>query len=473
MDWPGQNGVGRLAGSMTKTQQQHEENAAFWMMFEHLFDAVAIVDTSRAIQYANKRFRKLAQIKGSEYKNIDDITNFLEIPYSCWDSLSEDSQASQPLIHSVPFTFRAGAKGFAQIFIQRIWLSNDHDHKHPMFMVVLHDMTFEIQNRTKLDESERTIADLKRRHAEAQFLWRLSTETPIYLEPLALMTTIVKKLKDDLGFTDACFLNIPDQDHLAPEPIAGDPRLGSRMREVAQSLLPTLRKKVSRSDVFPHETDSYGTFWVTNLRPKLEKPFFLLARTDERASEANRRALLDPLASQITGWLDNRSMYLSSITDSLTGLFNRRHFDSRFSVECLLSRDQQSALSLLVIDIDFFKKINDSFGHQVGDEVLKVIAKTIRSVLRTSDITARIGGEEFGALLFDTNIHDAFKAAEKLRKRIADTPIPLSGFDQAINVTVSIGVASISGDQDTPESVFKIADENLYKAKAAGRNCIR
>lgn len=441
-------------------------------MLEHLFDAVAVIDRNRIIHYANRRFRNLAQIADLESLSSAqlDISLCVELPQSCWDDLQETLHPEAPRVQSVAFTFnKNGFKGFAQVFLDAI--PSDPLDKGELYLYVLRDITFEIQSRTQLDQNERLIAELRHRHSEAQFLWRLLTETPIYLEPSALLATIVKKLKEELGFEEACFLTIPDDPNGKPEPILHDLRVGSRLRSVAQSLLPTLQKKKARNEVFAEEFEGYGKFWVTSFRPKLEKPFFLLARSETSERDANRRPLLEPLAAQITSWLDNRSVYLSSITDSLTGLFNRRHFDSLFAVECLLARERQLVMTLILIDIDFFKKINDSFGHQVGDLVLKVAAKTLKAVLRTTDITARVGGEEFAALLFDTNPEDALIAAEKVRKAIAETPIPMVGFNQNIHITVSLGVAGFIAAKDTAESVYGAADAALYKAKDSGRNC--
>lgn len=441
-----------------------------WRILEHLFDAAAVVDGTHRLLYVNERFRKLAQLSGDIMQEPMDIGSCIEVPASCWESLKAPSSSTTPHTHSVPFSFVGGPKGFAQMTIDR--LPKEAGDKHEIFLCVLRDITLELQNKSMLDQNERVIADLRRHHAEAQFLWRLAMETPIYLEPSAILAMIAKKLRDELGFADACFLQVPNSDSEPPEPIYQELRVGSRLRDVAYSLVPTVRKKTARSEVWSIESGAYGTFWISNFRPKSERPFFLLARSENTAKDSNRKAFLEPLSLQITTWLDNRSMYISSITDSLTGLFNRRHFDSRFSIECLLARERQIILSLILVDIDRFKKINDSFGHQVGDSVLKTTAHVLKSVLRTTDIIARVGGEEFAVLLFDTSPRDAKIAAEKIRKKIAETPVELPGFNQAITVTVSCGIAGYMGASDTPDSVFRAADSALYLAKNSGRNCI-
>ena len=437
-----------------------------WRMLEHLFDAVAVVDNFRQIQYYNDCFRELAQIGPADNIGVDAV-EILELPSSCWDSLKIPAVDDEPQIHSVPFAFTRGASGFAQVIIDRI--PKESTGSKDLYLCIMRDITFEMKSKTQLHEYQKMITELRRSHAEAHFLWRLAMETPIYLEPAAVLVTIAKRLKDELVFADASFLSLPETDDGSPEPILSDLRIGSRIRQIAQSLVPTLRKKASRIEIFSMDFQPYGTFWIVNFRPKVERPFFLLVRSQESAKESNRKAFLEPLAQQVMSWLDNRAMYVSSVTDALTGLYNRRHFDSRFSVECLLARERKMILSLILIDIDHFKKVNDSYGHQTGDTVLKSVANTLKSVLRTSDIIARIGGEEFAVLVFDTSPKDAVIAAEKVRKAIESNPIPTADHGP-ISVTISAGIAGYLDARDTPASVFKAADEALYKAKDAGRN---
>ena len=448
-------------------------------MLENLFEAVAAIDSDRRIHYANRRFRKLADLPESLASGVSeggaslDAHALLEIPETSWDILrgSPTQAAAAPQVHSVPFSFRKGSKGFAQIIFDRLPVEAGGAKGRALFLLVLRDMTFEIETKSQLNENEKVIARLKRSHSEAQFLWLLFTEMLMYIEPEAVLEIVMKKLRAELGFADACFLHVPDEKGGQPEPVLQDHRVGSRIRQVAELLHPELKKRQGRADVFSFDHETFGTFWVTSFRPKLERPFFLLARSEVSAEDANRKPLLEPLAAQITSWLDTRGVYLSSITDSLTGLFNRRHFDSRFSVECLLAREKQTILSLVLVDVDHFKQINDSFGHQVGDSVLTVLGKVVKSALRSTDFTARVGGEEFAALLLDTSPQDALIAAEKIRKRIAETPIPLPGFNQSIHITVSCGIAGSTGKLDTHELIYRAADEALYRAKAQGRDC--
>lgn len=154
--------------------------------------------------------------------------------------------------------------------------------------------------------------------------------------------------------------------------------------------------------------------------------------------------------------------------DSMTGLFNRRHFLELAEGEWSRFDRYERPLSLLMLDIDMFKSINDRYGHDVGDRVIEHIAGICRDSKRTSDIVARIGGEEFVMLLPETSVESAQLVAERLRTRIAETPVDIAG--APIGVTASIGVAEASTAMENIAGLMKAADEALYRAKNAGRN---
>jgi diguanylate cyclase (GGDEF)-like protein len=159
--------------------------------------------------------------------------------------------------------------------------------------------------------------------------------------------------------------------------------------------------------------------------------------------------------------------------DSLTGLPNRRTFDRRLNAEFKRARRFSEPISVLLIDADHFKQVNDQYGHQVGDEVLRRLAATLRENLpREYDVIARIGGEEFAALLPHTSRDDAVFVAERLRSAIESSPIPTSA--GKLDVTISVGVGSLLNRANTePQTTLDVLDEadrSLYESKRLGRN---
>ena len=160
----------------------------------------------------------------------------------------------------------------------------------------------------------------------------------------------------------------------------------------------------------------------------------------------------------------------AALHDPLTGLSNRAAMDSALVREIELARRYETALSLIALDIDYFKRINDSYGHAAGDYVLKRIAGILRSTVRGSDMVFRYGGEEFMVLVSNTDRQGALFLAERIRGAVAAATMAYQ--DLRFNTTVSLGVACLDRD-DHPESFFNRADQALYEAKASGRNQVR
>ena len=162
-----------------------------------------------------------------------------------------------------------------------------------------------------------------------------------------------------------------------------------------------------------------------------------------------------------------------TVTDPLTGVFNRRYLDRRLVEEIVRARRYSLPLSILMLDIDHFKQVNDTHGHQAGDQVLIALGKIVAKALRESDVLARYGGEEFLIITPHTQVSDVIGVAERLRKGIASHGFSLSNGpndQREISVTASIGVAGLSDTVDSIEKLVKVADENLYCAKREGRN---
>jgi diguanylate cyclase (GGDEF)-like protein len=164
-----------------------------------------------------------------------------------------------------------------------------------------------------------------------------------------------------------------------------------------------------------------------------------------------------------------------SIKDELTKVFNRRYFNDRVFRELHRARRYKHDLSLIMIDIDHFKNFNDTYGHHIGDEVLKWVARNIGESIRDSDILARYGGEEFVIILTETDKRGAFYVGEKVRKTIEEKSVNLTDMFKSSmpitrNITISLGVSHFPGDGNTVEELIGRADQNLYKAKAGGRN---
>ncbi|MGC4089122.1 MAG: GGDEF domain-containing protein [Polyangiaceae bacterium] len=165
-----------------------------------------------------------------------------------------------------------------------------------------------------------------------------------------------------------------------------------------------------------------------------------------------------------------RRLYESSTRDALTGAYNRAHFDERLRSEIAFAARHKTEASLVLLDIDHFKRVNDTYGHQAGDMVLKELVTLSQRSLRTEDVFARFGGEEFGVILRGINLRGASRLGERLRMALELTPLEFEG--ATIKVTLSAGCASMAccSEPATPDEIIRVADRRLYAAKSGGRN---
>jgi two-component system cell cycle response regulator len=159
-----------------------------------------------------------------------------------------------------------------------------------------------------------------------------------------------------------------------------------------------------------------------------------------------------------------------AVLDPLTSLHNRRYMNNHLTTLFDESAQSGRPISVLVIDIDYFKAVNDNYGHDVGDLVLKDFATRIRRNIRGIDLACRMGGEEFVVVMPDTDVSQAYKVAERLRVSIASEPFSAGEGLPSLDITASVGVAAFEYPEDTPEIILKRADQALYCAKRDGRN---
>lgn len=164
----------------------------------------------------------------------------------------------------------------------------------------------------------------------------------------------------------------------------------------------------------------------------------------------------------------NIELEQQALTDYLTNLYNRRYFMRRGEEEFKRTKRNGQPLTLLMLDIDNFKRVNDSYGHEAGDRALQEVARALKSNLREIDVLGRMGGEEFAVLLPDTSLEDAALLAERVRQTIENTPFEIPG--DVLKITVCIGVSAFAKGMSNIDDMFRNADAALYQAKNAGRN---
>ena len=206
------------------------------------------------------------------------------------------------------------------------------------------------------------------------------------------------------------------------------------------------------------ESDTVSGKWNQVSRLKTTEGYTFLYSTDITKLKSTENSLRDAL----------RYVKKLAETDSLTGISNRRHFMESGRVEFERSTRYGHALAVLSLDIDHFKSVNDTYGHQAGDRVLEAICRCCQKVLRNSDIFGRLGGEEFSILLPEADEKGACETAQRVLKAVSELKVEYE--EKVITFTTSIGIAQISKNCEDLEMLMKQADEALYQAKHNGRN---
>ncbi|MGE3759270.1 MAG: diguanylate cyclase, partial [Pseudobdellovibrionaceae bacterium] len=427
-----------------------------WKVFDNLMDAVFIVDSEKRLYFVNECFRHLCEVPLRAVAQREDVTKFINLPDSLWTILSEAPGSNEPRRYrEVEFTTKTGMAGKVQAL-------NDYLPLEPLtgnaqlYFFVLRDVTLEVRLQSKYKEqianNEHLIGELQRNLSETAFLRKLAMEFPMHAELAALLSAIGSRLKSELGFREAHFIKVTGKG--LSETASKDMRVGSRLREVLNAIEPTLFNRQEKGGVSSLFFEPFGTFWITILKPKLEKPLILITSGAEPSESQIHKGFLETLSGQVCTLLDNRVLYIESITDPLSGLFNRRFFDSRLSVEGRISFEERAPLSLVLIDIDHFKKVNDTYGHPVGDQVIKAISELIRKRIRNTDYGVRVGGEEFALILPSTNAQDAKNLAEFLRTHIEKMSVPLED-GKSFSVTISCGIAEFDWSERSADLLYK------------------
>lgn len=262
--------------------------------------------------------------------------------------------------------------------------------------------------------------------------------------------------------------------------------------------------------VFLKQNESFNLVWpkacnderIFEILKQLDKDFssmltnddkigaFPLVSEDEITGCIIAKSMIEKLSKRDVDYLEqltrqaaatiNRANSYSTILqyatlDALTNLNNRRQFETRLGQEISITKRQGNPLCAMMIDIDFFKKVNDTYGHAAGDEVLRAVAQIIKQTLRESDIPARYGGEEFAILLPFTHLDEAKIVGERLRKAVENAKITINQENEdekVINVTISVGIAEFD-NIESGEILFERADKALYEAKSNGRNQVK
>ncbi|MDD7908858.1 MULTISPECIES: GGDEF domain-containing protein [Pseudovibrio] len=261
-------------------------------------------------------------------------------------------------------------------------------------------------------------------------------------------------------------------------------RLGERIDDVGEQISIEVKNLLASIDSGKVATDEYGgrlrtaleSLQEVNTREELEQVIRGLINATTATAETNGdlKNQLISARKQISTLRDSlEAIRYESLTDELTTLNNRKHFDQSLEKELQEAANTGRPVALLLTDIDHFKQFNDNYGHQTGDQVLRLVALSVKQNINSHDIACRYGGEEFGIIMPHCTLEKAKEVAERIRRTVTSKELVKRSTGENLGrITISIGVA-ISHPDDTLHSIVSRADDALYTAKNAGRNLVR
>ncbi|HEY5583921.1 MAG TPA: sensor domain-containing diguanylate cyclase [Ruminiclostridium sp.] len=269
------------------------------------------------------------------------------------------------------------------------------------------------------------------------------------------------------------FTNIKNKEDLA---ILSDNVNCKILINILENEKPILENMVDHDKYDFIKTRNVGSFICIPLSSKSRKfGLTLIEHKNNNTFNDDNLRLLTTIGKQVSMAIENAELYANlqemATIDGLTGVFNRVYFHQKYESEFNMARELGYDLSLVILDIDLFKKFNDTYGHMFGDIVLKSVAQTVKNNLRGTDTIARFGGEEFVLILPRTSIQEAFEKVELLRHKIANNVVYDNGI--SASVTASFGIACFRETSKNQIELIRDADNALYKAKSFGRNCVK
>lgn len=447
-------------------------------LYDNLMDGVLILDMNKGLVYANEAFSNMVEIPLKRLKIGKPFSEILTPKVDFWSPLSNvANEQISSTYREIIFTKVNQSEISAQTSV-RSFQANGCSY----WLIYLRDVTLEkkLQQkyRNEMEMKDVFIKELDRKLFEMQFLLKIASIQAAHSpdEPF-LMEQVEKALRETFPALMVAYLTssaTAEGGELSLQTFSADPQYDSlSARELVHAFWRTLQitgNNIDKPGVQIIPTDDFD-WTVIPLKGRANDFGVLLMMTEsiQRATMQTYTHLLDNVANQIAMSMENSSLYLKSITDEMTKLFNHRYFKYTFNREIQRSERLEAKFSLLIVDIDHFKKVNDSYGHQTGDQVLKVVANVLKNSCRTTDIVARYGGEEFAVILVDTDRTGAVGVAERIRSQI-EKKIVETEKHGPITVTASIGIAVYPHHGKDEFNMIEAADTALYEAKKKGRN---
>lgn len=435
-------------------------------IFDNFVDAVCVVNAELQPIYFNSSFANLVEqtsMAGIRKKKIFDLIQINEFD---WERVRSGTRASlESPVRELAFKTKS-RDGRLQI----TWNSIRDTDGGIGVLLYLRDVSLEEvlarKYHEELQKKEETIKALDQHLFQISLIRDVLERTTTFDDPLVMLRNLFNRLTGILKVDCSMYLR---QEEIGMQPVlmayAGHNDLSGReIRDLSE----LIKEKLLENDLAHQQIGGYSWLSFRYLDDADRQKFFVFAKRPEFSYEEEN--LLETICEPLSFSLDNRELFKKAMTDEMTDLYNHRYFKVRLENEVREHNERKKLLGLLLLDIDHFKKVNDTYGHLVGDTVLKATAACLKGFCRSTDVPARYGGEEFAVILPDIELSHLHTIGERLRQTIQELEIPIVGMEKPLQVTASIGLSMFPHNGKTPTELIATADEALYEAKRGGRN---
>ncbi len=435
-------------------------------IFENFVDAICILNEELQPVYFNPSFANLVEetsLAGIRKKKIFELVHIEEFD---WDRVKSGTKALlESPVREAQFKTKT-REGRMQI----TWKSIRDLDGFVRVLVYLKDVSLEdVLNRKYHEEllkKEETIKALDQHLFQISLIRDVLERTTTFDDPLVMLRNLFAHL--------AGILKIDFAMYLRQETINASPILfaysdnGELNQKEIRDLSELVKPQLLANELSHQQLGGYTWLSFRYLDDSDRQKFFVFAKRIDFSYEDEN--LLETICEPLSFSMDNRELFKKAMTDEMTDLYNHRYFKVRLENELREHGERKKTLGLLLLDIDHFKKVNDTYGHLVGDIVLKAASLCLKNFCRSTDVPARYGGEEFALILPDIDESNILSIGERLRQTIEALAIAVPGIDHPLRITASIGLSIFPLHGRTPTELIGTADQALYEAKRSGRN---
>jgi diguanylate cyclase (GGDEF)-like protein len=434
-------------------------------VFDNFVDAICIVGPDLKPIYFNPSFSLLVEESSINHIKKKAIDELIEIPGFEWDRVKLGCKAFlESPVREMSYKSRTH-EGKLQITWKTIKDVNGNNKVLVYIRDVSLEETLSRKYKEEITKKEDTIRVLDQHLFQISLIRDVLERTNTFDDPLVMLRNLYGHLIGILSIDFAIYYKQEEKNGpLQLLAYSEGPNVTSReVRNFADSIKVHLTKE-------QHYNEPKDQFYWIDFRyldgSDLQKYFIFVKSKEFTFEEQN---LLETICEPLGFSLDNRELFKKAMTDEMTSLYNHRYFKVRLENEMKEHVERKKSLGLLLLDIDHFKKFNDTYGHLTGDKVLIEVAHCLKDTCRSTDVAARYGGEEFACILPDVGNDDPTAIGERIRKAIENKLVDTDNFG-TLRVTASIGIAVFPAQGAEINQLIEAADSALYEAKRAGRN---